>query len=325
VTSLSTPEAAVAAAAPVTRAGSGSRGHRLAPWLFLAPALTLFVLFLIVPIGYTLYLSFRRTVVSGLGLGAGSRREGFAGLHNYSNALANTEFWRGALRVLLYGGILVPLMLGLALLFALLLDTPTARFTRFARLAIFLPYAVPSVIGTVLWGFLYLPTVSPFGPLLDAVGLSMPNLLTPVGLYPALINIAVWGGTGFNMIVLYTSLRAVPSELYEAARIDGCSELQLALRIKIPMIRPALLMTGIFSVIATLQVFTEPMTLRPLSNALSSTWTPLMDIYHQAFTANDIYSAAAMSMILALATLALSFAFLRLLQRQAFGENRGTE
>ena len=75
-------------------------------------------------------------------------------------------------------------------------------------------------------------------------------------------NIAVWGGTGFNMIVIYTALRAMPAELYEAARIDGASQLQIALRIKIPMVAPALVLTFFFSIIATLQVFSEPTTLR---------------------------------------------------------------
>ena len=61
-------------------------------------------------------------------------------------------------------------------------------------------------------------------------------------------NIGVWGGTGFNMIVIYTALRAAPAELYEAARIDGASQVQVALRVKIPMIAPALVLTGVFSI-----------------------------------------------------------------------------
>jgi multiple sugar transport system permease protein len=121
------------------------------------------------------------------------------------------------------------------------------------------------------------------------------------------------------MIVIYTALRAIPSEIYESARLDGCSELQIALRIKIPLVTPALIMTGVFSTIATLQVFSEPTTLRPLTNSLASTWTPLMKIYQDAFARDDIYTAAASSVVLALATLVLSFGFLRLVQARAFG------
>ena len=74
-------------------------------------------------------------------------------------------------------------------------------------------------------------------------------------------------------------------------------------------------MTALFSMIATLQVFAEPMTLRPLTNTISTTWTPLMKVYRDAFTRDDIYSAAATSVIIAVATFVLSFGFLRLVQR----------
>src|SRR6202000_2216023 len=109
---------------------------------------------------------------------------------------------------------------------------------------------------------------------------------------PSVANIGVWGGTGFNMIVMYTALRAVPSELYEAARIDGASQAQIALRIKIPMIAPALVLTGVFSLIATLQVFNEPQTLYPLTNTISKEWMPLMGVSSLAFNENNSTQAA---------------------------------
>ena len=113
------------------------------------------------------------------------------------------------------------------------------------------------------------------------------------------------------MIVIYTSLRAIPAEVFEAARLDGCSQLQIALRIKIPMVAPSLVLTFFFSIIATLQVFSEPTTLKPLTNSLSTTWSPLMKVYQDAFVNNDIYAAAAQAVIIAVATLVLSFGFLR--------------
>jgi multiple sugar transport system permease protein len=218
------------------------------------------------------------------------------------------------IRVLLYGLILVPTMLGLALVFALLLDARRVRFQRFSRISIFLPFAIPGVIASLLWGFLYLPSVSPLQYLLRAVGLPEIDLLGPRPIFGAVANIALWGGVGFNMLVIYTALRAIPASLYESARIDGCSEVQIAYRIKIPMVMPALLMTTIFSVIATLQVFAEPFTLRPLTNSLSSTWTPMMKIQRDAFARGDIYLAAATSIVIAAVTLVFSFAFLRLAQ-----------
>lgn len=292
----------------------GARAHRAGavPYLFLAPAMALFTLFMALPIGYTVYLSLRRTKVSGLGLGKGARKEVFAGLANYAEAVGDGELWAGWLRVLAYGALVLALMLGLALVFALMLDAAHVRLARLTRISIFLPYAVPGVAATLMWGFLYLPSLSPFGdhPFLSA------DLVTF-----SMANVAVWGGTGFNMLVLYTNLRAVPREYYEAARIDGATELAIALRIKIPILTPAIILTTVFSVIATIQVFTEPTTLRPLTNTISSTWSPLMKVYRDAFVTGDLYSAAATSMVIAGISLVLSFGFLRIVKNRAFGES----
>lgn len=289
-------------------------------YLFVAPAAICFLLFLAIPIVYAVWTSFRREEVVGLGLGEGGRVPAWAGLRNYAAVLADSEFLASAGRVLVYGLVLVPVMLGLALLFALLLDSKRARIRRFARIAIFLPYAVPAVISSLLWGFLYLPGTSPFHYVAEALGGSLPDMLSPQLVLLAIANIGIWGGTGFNMVVLYTSLRSVPTELYEAATLDGCSELQTATRVKIPMILPSLIMTCVFSIIATLQVFAEPMLLKPLTNSISTTWSPLMRIYRDAFIENDIYTASAGSVLVALATFVISFGFLRLVRGQAFAQ-----
>src|SRR5580693_706119 len=290
----------------------------MAPYAFVTPAVALYVLALLIPIGYTVYLSVEKTQVSGLGLGLGARRQVFAGLSNYSSALTDAAFLSSLLRVVVYSLILVPVMLGLALLFALLLAARRVRFQRFSRLSIFLPYAVPTVIASLLWGFLYLPTVSPFPAILSRLGLSMPNLFATHTALFSVANIGVWGGTGFNMIVIYTALRAMPAELYEAARIDGASQVQIALRIKIPMIAPALVLTGVFSIIATLQVFNEPQTLLPLTNTISQGWMPLMRVYDLAFNDNNSYEAAAMSVVIAAVMFVGSFFLLRVSSKRVF-------
>ncbi|MFJ1747847.1 carbohydrate ABC transporter permease [Streptomyces sp. NPDC088116] len=307
------PGASGTSQAPPAPVGRGRAGRRVrgAPYAFLLPALVLFALFFALPIGYALYLSLRKVEVKGLGLGRGAREEVWAGLSNYTGALSDSELLASSLRVLGYGAIVVPSMLGLALVLALMLDAERTRLGGFSRLAIFLPYAVPGVIAALMWGFLYLPDVSPFHYLLQRAGLPQPDLLDGGPLFVALANIALWGGTGFNMIVIYTSLRSIPAEIYEAARLDGCSQFQTALRIKIPIVAPSLVLTFFFSIIATLQVFSEPTTLKPLTNSLSTTWSPLMKVYQDAFVRGDIYSAAATSVVIAAITLVLSFGFLR--------------
>ncbi|MEU8039695.1 sugar ABC transporter permease [Streptosporangium sp. NPDC049078] len=296
------------------RPGGGVRTASAVPYLLLAPAMALFTLFMALPIAYTAYLSLRRTKVSGLGLGKGSRREVFAGLDNYAATLADGELWAGWLRVLGYGLLVLVVMLGLALLFALLLDSAHVRLARFSRISLFLPYAVPGVAATLLWGFLYLPSLSPIRQVLDV------DLLGAGTVVLSMANVAVWGGVGFNTLVLYTALRAVPRTYYEAARIDGASEIQTALRVKVPILLPAIILTTVFSIIATIQVFTEPTTLRPLTNTISSTWSPLMKVYRDAFVTGDLYSAAATSIVIAAISLVLSFGFLRVVRDRAFGE-----
>jgi multiple sugar transport system permease protein len=301
------------------RSATGRAGP--APYLFVAPAVGFFVFFLLVPTFYALWLSTRHSKVSGSGLVPGSRRESFAGLSNYTASLRDPEFVHSLLRMVIYGAIVVPIMLGLALTFALILDSSVARLRRFTRIAIFLPYAVPGVIASLLWGFLYLPHISPIRYAAEHLGLPVPNFFTPTSIFGSVANIAIWGGTGFNMIVLYTALRTVPPELYDSARVDGCGEFQVATRIKLPMLLPALVLTTVFSLIATLQVFNEPTTLKPLTNVISSTWMPLMKVYRDGFINGDLYSAAATSVIIAAFTLVVSFGLLRLVSDRAFGED----
>lgn len=299
------------------------RTSRYAGYGFIAPAAVMFVALVLVPIGYSIYLSTRGLRVSGgRTIGGPSRvrrREVSVGLRNYVDAAQDSELLQSLLRMLMIGLIIVPIMLGLATLFALFLDAPRTRFKNFTRLAIFLPYAVPGVIASLLWGFMYLPSLSPFRYAAGSVGLPEPDFFGPTMIWGSVANIAIWGGVGFNMVVLYTSLRAIPRDLFDAALIDGCSEYQVARFVKLPLLRPALVMTSIFSIIATLQIFNEPFTLRPLTNVLPTTWMPLMHVYTRAFITNDIYSAAAMSVLLAAGTLLVSLVALRFVQRRAFG------
>ncbi|WP_049573960.1 carbohydrate ABC transporter permease [Nonomuraea sp. SBT364] len=278
--------------------------RKAAPYLMTAPAVVLFVFFILVPIGYAIWLSLHAMRVRGAGFGI--RTEVFVGLENYVDALMDSAFFESLQRMLLYGVIMVPATMGLALLFALLLDAPRVGGKRASRITIFLPYAVPGVIASLLWGFIYLPAVSPVTSALKTFGLPAADFFGDVSIYFSIANIAVWGSVGFNMVVLYTTLRAIPKELYDAARLDGCAEWQIALKIKIPLLRPALVMTSVFTLIGMLQVYSEPATLRPMTNTITQDWVPLMRVYQQAFVENDIYLGAATSVLLAGATVLLS-------------------
>jgi multiple sugar transport system permease protein len=186
---------------------------RHTPHAFLVPAVVLFTAVFLVPLGYTFYLSTQKTQIQGLGLGRDARKQVFTGFGNYTAVFHDAEFWHSILRALLYGCILIPLMLGLATIFALILDAQRVRFQRFGRIAIFLPYAVPTIIGSMLWGMMYLPSVSPFVSVMHTLfGVTSVNFFGSHAVYLSIANIGIWGGTGFNMMVLYTSLRSLPHQ-----------------------------------------------------------------------------------------------------------------
>lgn len=292
---------------------------RLAPWLFVAPAVILAAGLLLAPLLYTLWLSFQGRKVSGSGLGIA--KEVFVGFDNYARTLTDGDLFAGFGRLLIYCAISVPITMVLALVFALLLDNASTRLGRFSRISIFVPYAVPGVIAALMWGFLYLPGVSPILAIFEALGLDQPDLMGQGSIFFAIANISIWGNVGFNMVILYTSLRGLPQELYDSARLDGCSELQLALKIKLPLIVPGVILTGIFTVIGALQVFSEPNTIMTLTNSVGSDWVPMMLVYRDAFVTNDLYGASATAIVITVVTLIASLGLLTVLQRRAFGED----
>lgn len=277
---------------------------RVAPWIFVGPAVLLSIFTIVLPFIYAVYLSLQGVRVSGGGLGR--RQEVFVGLANYARSITDPELWSGFARMLTVGAITVPITLGFALLFALFLDTPRVRLARFSRIAIFVPYAVPGVIASLMWGFIYLPGVSPIREIAAALGLAQPDFFTRDSVFWSIANIVIWGNIGFNMVILYTALRGIPSELYDAARMDGATEVEIAWYIKLPMLLPAMVLTALFSLIGTIQLFAEPTTLEPLSNAVSTTWVPMMLVYRDTFISQNLYSGAATSIFVAVLTTAAS-------------------
>lgn len=318
-TANSAPRRVRSAQQPSRRRARGSRSLRATPYLFMLPAIILFLAFFVVPLAYAVFLSMHTRSVVG-GAAYGRREQVFAGLDNYAAALSNPELLASFGRLGIYGVVVVPLTLLLALTLALLLDHPRTRFVRSSRIGILLPYAVPGVIASLLWGFLYLPSTTPFNAVGEVLGLPATNFLGYPEVFGSLANIAIWGHVGFNMIIMYTALRSVPAEIYDSARVDGCNEWMIAVKIKIPLIAPALVLSGLFAFIGTLQVYSEPTILRTLTSSISSTFFPLMSIYRDAFHTDNVYGAAATSVLLAVGTLVLSLLVLKFFQRRAFTE-----
>lgn len=292
-------------AAPIDVARPPARRRRrsLAPYLFLAPFMLLFAAMLILPLLMALDLSlFRDTLARGTI---------FVGLANYVDILGDPGLWQGLGHVLLFGLVQIPIMLGLALMLALILDSGIVWGRNLFRIAFFLPYAVPSVIGALIWAYIYGPSFGLFTHIGHALGIAMPNFLGPRWMLASLGNVVTWEYTGYNMIVLYAALQAVPRDVVEASWICGARPWQTALRIRVPLIGQALLLTLIFSIIGTLQLFNEPAMFRPLApDIISDSYTPNLYAYALAFTDQRLNASAALSFILGAIVAIFSYVFM---------------
>ena len=288
------------AALPGQRLTASRRRQIGAAYALILPFMILFLTMIVIPLVYAGYLSFFKTKLIG--------GVSFVGGENYVRALTDPSFLTGVGRMGLFLLVQVPLMLVLSLFSALALDSGMMRLARFVRLGIFVPYAVPSVIATLMWGYIYGPDFGPIAQIGEAVGLGAPPFFTNTGIFFSIINIVNWEFVGYNMIIMYAALRSIPSELYEAARVDGASEVRIATAIKIPSIRPAILLTVIFSVIGTFQLFNEPNLMRTLApTVIGSDWTPNLYAYNIAFVNQDANYAAALAFVLGIAIMIISY------------------
>jgi multiple sugar transport system permease protein len=166
-----------------------------------------------------------------------------------------------------------------------------------------------------MWSFLLVKDLSPFTGPLAAIGIHTDFL--SAGWIPVSIgNMITWGWTGYNMLIIYSALQAVPGDVIEAATLDNCTGWRLAWYVKIPMVRPALVLTTVFSIIGTAQLYTEPAVLAAARiPGASNKFSPIMNTTLTASQA-DQHLAAAESVLLALVTLVLSFGLLKFTQRR---------
>ncbi|MER5787428.1 sugar ABC transporter permease [Streptomyces sp. NPDC001980] len=265
--------------------------------------MVLFVLLFLTPLGYAAYLSlFQERLIGGTT---------FVGLDNYVTALKDPLLRDGLLRVAEFFAIQVPVMLLLALLFALALDSGLLRLAKVIRLGIFVPYAVPSVVATLMWGYLYGPDFGPFAQLGRELDVPVPHFLSDTWMLGSLANVVTWEFVGYNMIILYAALRTIPGELYEAAAVDGAGAWRIAWSVKLPALRPALLLTLLFSVIGSFQLFNEPKLLQTIApDVIDSSYTANLYAYTLAFTGQQVNYAAAVSFLLGLVIVVFSYAVL---------------
>ncbi|MGI5466447.1 carbohydrate ABC transporter permease [Streptomyces sp. CA-132043] len=301
------PDRAAAPSAAAQR--RGARRRRLgACGVLMTPFFVLLVTVFLIPVGTAVWLSFFGADQPGLGFGP--ERTVFVGLRSYAAVLTDPTFLGGLGTVAAYCLVYIPLMVVCALGLALLLDSGVVRLRSWAQLALFLPHAVPGIIAAIIWLYLYTPGISPVIELLARGDIAV-DFLGVHTVLPSIVNIAVWSNLGYNTIIFYAALQAVPREVIEASVVDGAGPVRTALQVKTPLVRSSVVMVAMFTLIWGLQLFTEPMLLGQQTPMINSRFTPSMYIYDAAFNRNNYSLAAAASVILLICTIALSYGVTR--------------
>jgi multiple sugar transport system permease protein len=279
---------------------AGRRRRSWIGWQFVGPFMAVFSLVFLAPIAYSIYLSlFRNRLVGG---------NSFVGIDNYQQALQDPQFLSALGRVTAFLAVQVPVMLFLALLAALAVDSGRLYGRNFFRIAIFLPYAVPAVVAALMWGFMYGTRFGLVGNINEAFGIELPNLLSPSLVLASIGNVVTWEFVGYNMLIFYSALQVVPKALYESAEIDGAGQLRIITAIKLPAIRGALVIAAIFSIIGSFQLFNEPAILQDLApNAITTSFTPNLYAYSLSFNGQQYNYSATVAIVMGLITMVVAY------------------
>jgi multiple sugar transport system permease protein len=277
------------------------RRRAVTGYLFLIPFFVLFGLFYVAPLFYTGYLS--------LFVRRGLFVQIFVGLQNFVHVFQDGQFFSSLGNIGKFFIIQAPIMLALAVIFAVYVDRRKNPLRNTFRLVYYLPFTVSTVVAGLMWGFMFSKKLSPFNSALVAIGLPF-NFLESTHLLLTIGIIVTWEWTGYNMIIMYTALQSIAPELYDAAEVDGAGKMQVIWYIKLPLLLPSIILALIFTIIGTSQIFNEPFVLQSLT-FVSPHLTPNMYIYTTAFSYGSFNYAGAMAIVLAVITFAVSFLFIR--------------
>lgn len=277
---------------------------------FTVPFFAGFVVFTVVPVIMALSKSLYSSKSSGLGFG--EKTVAFSGFGNFERVLHDGKFWGSMWRVGLFAIVVIPLIQLTSLALALLLDSVRRRTAGRLRIAMLVPYMCPGIVATLIWIYLYSPAVGPLTPFFKLFGIDA-NFYGSSMIWVSVGNLMAWGGIGFNMLIVYGALQAVPRDIFDSARVDGASEWRIAWSIKVPYVRRSLVLVSILGIIGTLQIFSEPLLFRSMTpETVTKDFTPIMTIYNQAFAIGDFNYAAALSIVLALVVGLVSAVFYKL-------------
>ena len=282
----------------------------LVAWSFALPFVVLFGAFMAGPILVSFLTSFTDMRITDIRSPFGVS---FIGFDNYVDVFQDPAFRKAARNTALYVLFAVPLTIGLGLLVALGLNQATVRLRNVLRLGYFLPYVTSIVAIAVVWRLILGTDAGLLNGLLGGLGVEGPGWLTDsrYSLW-SIILMTTWRGLGLQMIIFLAGLQAIPSELYEAASVDGAGRWHQFWYVTLPMLRPTLLFSAVIASIGLMQFFEEPFVMTQ-GGPLDSTVSVAYFAYEQFSFGNYGYTAA-ISYVLFMTIAALTFLQFRLLR-----------
>ncbi|MEZ0074255.1 carbohydrate ABC transporter permease [Planotetraspora sp. GP83] len=285
-------------------------------YLAISPFYLLFTVFMLVPVLFSLYLAFQRWD------GVGDMT--FVGLRNFQFLIKDSTFWLALYNTFVIWILSTVPMLLLALVIAVLLNS-SVRFTSFYRIAYFIPNVTSIVAIALFFGAVFSSNVGLVNIILGWLHIgAVPWLTNEWTIKLVIAFLITWQWTGYNAIIYLAGLQAIPTEMYEAAKIDGAGPVQTFFKITIPQLRPIILFTVVVSTINGMQTFTEPQVLfggnasiNPDSGGPGQAGlTAILYFYREAFGNNDYGYGAAIAWAVFLVILLFTAINWRLVQRR---------
>jgi multiple sugar transport system permease protein len=301
--------AARATSVRVTRLVTARRENR-GGWLFAAPFIILYVLFLIGPMLIAFVISLFNTTTVKSGIGA------WVGFGNYAEVLQDPAFWASMWHSVLFTLFTTPVLVIIPLAFAIFASRVKHGKT-FYRIAFFAPYVVPASAVVLVFSWLYQPQIGLISKLFGWVGLSEPGFLSSTsGGWLAVVLMTIWWTLGFNFILYSAAIQDIPEEIYEAASIDRATPWQQIRHVTLPMLNSTTGLVVLLQILASLKVFDQIYLL--LNGGPNDSVRPAIEyIYDTGFTNYRAGYAAAASTVYFLCLVAISAGWFLVRNRRA--------
>jgi multiple sugar transport system permease protein len=285
------------------------RKETLTAYAFLLPNLLGLTVFVFVPIVYAFYVSLHDW-------NALSPKV-FIGFDNYVKMSSDQDWWNSVYKTLIFSVIYVPLLFGLSLFFAVVLNGLKQKVQSITRTMFLLPFAITSVISAIIWMFLYDPRTGFINQVLALLGIPTQQFLGSTSQSMiSIIIVILWINIGYNMIIFLSAIKEIPTDYYEAAAIDGATGFRAFKNITLPLLKETSVFILVVTTIGSFQVFDQIMVMTKGGPA-NSTMVSVLYIYKQAFEFLNMGYASALAVVLFLIIFVISLFQLKLYSRKS--------